>query len=98
MRRVKSTAQLKVQPAPACVKVPPSASKLSAQEQIKLKTWQNARQVIKDEFQDKREGSMRHAFLCNIAMYLQDRWHMGHGEANCAAEHLIKLVFEDTYY
>jgi hypothetical protein len=68
-------------------------------QELKIKTWQNARQVIKDEFNaDPKPGGMRHAFLCNIAMLLQDQYGMDHAIANCAADDLIKLCFEDTYY
>lgn len=74
----------------------PSAS---LQQQIKWKLWKNARQVIKDEFAaDPNPGGIRHGFLCNIAMMLYDKYGMDINVANCAADDLIKLVFEDTYY
>lgn len=69
------------------------------QSQFNRKIWQCARQVIKDQFKrDPNPGSMRHAFLANIAMLLYDNYGMDHQTANKAADDLIKLVFEDTYY
>ena len=66
---------------------------------FKQTTWQNARQVIKDDFKsDPNPGGMRHGFLCNIAMLLQDKYRMNHLLANQAADDIIKLVFEDTFY
>lgn len=68
-------------------------------EDFKIKLWQNARQVIKDEFAaDPNPGGMRHAFLCNIACLLQDRYGLDHCAANMAADDIIKLAFEDKYY
>lgn len=68
-------------------------------QELKTKTWQNARQVIKDEFAaDPKPGGMRDAFLANIAMLLYDRYGMDIAVANCAADDIIRLAFEDTYY
>lgn len=68
-------------------------------QDLKAKTWQNARQVIKDEFNaDPKPGGMRHAFLANIAMLLYDRYGLDLPIANDAADNIIKLAFEDTYY
>lgn len=66
---------------------------------LKIKTWQNARKIIKDEFiADPKPGGMRHAFLANIAMLLYDQYGMELPIANAAANDIIKLAFEDTYY
>lgn len=68
-------------------------------QNLKSKTWQNARQVIKDEFiADPNPGGMRHAFLANIAMLLYDNYGLDGIIANQAADDIIKLAFEDTYY
>ncbi len=71
----------------------------NVQDQLKQRTWQNARKVIKDEFiADPKPGGMRHAFLANVAMMLYDHYGLDHKTANEAADNVIKLCFEDTYY
>ncbi len=68
-------------------------------EEYKIKLWQQARKVIKDEFvADPKPGGMRHAFLANIAMLLYDRYGLDINNANKAADDIIKWVFEDNYY
>lgn len=75
------------------------AHPLPLNDRLRQKTWQNARQVIKDEFKsDPKPGGMRHAFLANIAMLLYDHYGLDITDANKAADDIIKLVFEDTYY
>jgi hypothetical protein len=69
------------------------------QERYKIKRWCNARAEIKKQFADDPGfGGMRHAFLANIAMLLYDRYGLDHATANKAADDIIKLCFEDTYY
>ena len=68
-------------------------------EEFKIKVWQQARKVIKDEFTaDPAPGGMRYAFLANIAMLLYDRYGMDINTANKAADDIIKWVFEDNYH
>lgn len=68
-------------------------------EEFKIKVWQQARKVIKDEFiADPKPGGMRHAFLCNIACLLQDRANVDWALSQSVADDIIKLCFEDTYY
>lgn len=78
--------------------IPPVQRQQTMQEKLWLKRWQTARQVLKDEFKDKTPGAMRHSFLCCIAVYLQDCHGIDHATSNKAADDIIRLVFEDTYY
>ena len=78
---------------------PPAPLVIDVREQLKIKTWQNARQVIKDEFAaNPQPGGMRHAFLANVAMMLYDKYKIDIATANQIADDVIKLCFEDTYY
>lgn len=66
---------------------------------FKQKIWTQARKIIKDEFvRDPNTGSMRHAFLCNIAGLLQTEAGLNFALSNKVADDIIKLCFEDTYY
>ncbi len=73
---------------------------MNLQQKFNSKTWMNARAVIKQQFaNDPQPGGIRHAFLANIAMLLYDHYGMKDmAVANKAADDIIRLVFEDTYY
>jgi hypothetical protein len=70
---------------------------MTTKEKIKHRTYLNARQVIKQTFADDK--GLRIAYQANIACLLMDRY--GFDDYNTrmeAADNIIKLVFEDTYY
>ena len=68
-------------------------------EEYKIKCWCNAREELKRQMiADPKPGGIRHAFLANVAMMLYDRYGLDPKTANEAADNVIKLCFEDTYY